>query len=168
MDFELDPPRGVGPLQVGMTRAEANAALETLRDTSAISGSDIPGRHVFRPSGLKITIECRNDRLLALSLWRPKTPADTVSFQGIDLFAESALEVVNRLRGRTVIEPAEDDPASFIAPDLLLSLWRPFEADDEPDESLGFFFSSVLLAAPGYYDTPAQAAERARRTGGKL
>jgi hypothetical protein len=73
--------------------------------------------------------------------------------------------VVDRLREQTLIEPAEDDPASFVAPELLLSLWRPFEADDEPNEEQGYFFSSVLLAAPGYYDTPAQAAERARMSG---
>ena len=55
--------------------------------------------------------------------------------------------------------------ASFLAPELLLSLWRPVEPDDEPNEEQGYFFGSVLLAASGYYDTPAQAAERARMSG---
>jgi hypothetical protein len=41
-----------------------------------------------------------------------------------------------------------------------LSLWRPFEADDEPREEQGYYFSAVLVAAPGYYDTPTQAARR--------
>ncbi|MGW6624458.1 hypothetical protein ACWF99_24850 [Nocardia sp. NPDC055002] len=38
------------------------------------------------------------------------------------LWPEPAREVVDRLRQRTSIEQAEDDPASFVAPDLLLSL----------------------------------------------
>jgi hypothetical protein len=58
------------------------------------------------------------------------------------------------------IEADPDDPASFIAGDLLLSFWRPFAADDEPEEEQGYYFSSALLARPGYYDTPAQTAER--------
>ncbi|MER7540313.1 hypothetical protein ABTX77_36875 [Streptomyces sp. NPDC097704] len=39
-----------------------------------------------------------------------------------------------------------------------------FEADDEPEEEQGYYFSSVLLARPGYYDTPAQAAERLQQS----
>jgi hypothetical protein len=45
-----------------------------------------------------------------------------------------------------------------------LSLWRPFAADDDPDEGQGYYFSTVLVAWPGYYDTAAQAAERARQS----
>jgi hypothetical protein len=82
MDFELDPPRGVGPLRVGMTRAEANAALEALRDADAVSESDIPGRHIFRPSGLMISIDCMNDRLQAVEFGRPSTDADTFGSEG--------------------------------------------------------------------------------------
>ncbi|MEN3540373.1 hypothetical protein AAH991_35045 [Microbispora sp. ZYX-F-249] len=165
MDFELDPPRGVGPLRVGMTRTEADAALAALRDADVVSESDVPGRHVFRPSGLMINIHCRNDRLVAVELGRPSSGADAVRFQGVDLFNLPARAVVEALREKTPVEAAEDDPASFVAPDLLLSLWRPFEADDAPSEEQGFFFSSVLLAEPGYYDTPAQAAERVRLSG---
>jgi hypothetical protein len=57
MDFELDQPRGVGPQCVGMTRAEADAALEALRDVDVVSESDIPGRHIFRSSGPMIRID---------------------------------------------------------------------------------------------------------------
>ncbi|MGW3209150.1 hypothetical protein [Streptomyces sp. NPDC001135] len=43
---------------------------------------------------------------------------------------------------------------------MLLSFWRPFAADDESEEEQGHYFNSVLVAQPGYYDTPAPAAER--------
>ncbi|WP_280449139.1 hypothetical protein [Nocardia brasiliensis] len=166
MDFELDPPRGVGPLHIGMVCSDAVAALQSLGNADATSECDSPRQYIFRSSGLMICTECSDNRLLAVELGRPETDADTVHFQGVDVFGLPAREVVERLRQRVSIEPAQDDPASFVAPDLLLSLWRPFETDDDPAEEQGFYFNAVLLAAPGYYDTPAQTAERSRGTGG--
>ncbi|MEV5731302.1 hypothetical protein AB0N50_36930 [Streptomyces pharetrae] len=160
MDFDLAPPIGVGSLRIGMTRQSASTALDSLRDLSAVSESDRAGQHVFRPSGLMISIHCTRDMLEAVELGRPSTQADRVIFRGLDVFAIPARELVQRMAEYTSIEADPDDPASFIASDLLLSFWRPFAADDEPEEEQGYFFSSVLLAQPGYYDTPAQAAER--------
>ncbi|MER5556924.1 hypothetical protein ABT001_35670, partial [Streptomyces sp. NPDC002793] len=124
------------------------------RDPSAISESDRSGQHVFRPSGLMISIHCARDILEAIELGRPSSQKDRVLFQGVDVFAPPAREVVRRVGELTSIEEDPDDDASFIAPDLLLSFWRPFAADDEPEEERGYYFSSVLLARPGYYDTP--------------
>ncbi|MFG3207375.1 hypothetical protein [Streptomyces sp. NPDC048192] len=160
MDFDLVPPSGVGPLRIGMTRQAAGAALNSLRDLSAVSASDRPGQHVFRPSGLMISIHCVRDKLEAVELGRPSLQTDRVLFRGVDVFALAARGVVQRVGEFTAIVEDADDAASFVAPDLLLSFWRPFAADDEPDEEQGYYFSSVLLARPGYYDTPAQAAER--------
>lgn len=164
MDFDLAPPTGVGPLRIGMTWQSANAALDSLRDLSAVSASDRPGQHVFRPSGLMISIHCTRDMLEAIELGRPSTQTDRVVFRGLDVFALPARELVQRMGEYTSIEADTDDPASFVASDLLLSFWRPFAADDEPEEELGYFFSSVLLARPGYYDTLAQAAERRQQS----
>ncbi|MET4644635.1 hypothetical protein ABID95_004384 [Streptomyces atratus] len=160
MDFDLAPPTGVGPLRIGMTRHAANTALDALRDLAALSESDQPGQHVFRPSGLMISIHCMRDRLEAIELARPSAQTDRVLFQGVDVFALFAREVVRRVGEYTSVEADPDDAGSFIAQDLLLSFWRPFAADDEPAEEQGYYFSSVLVAQPGYYDTPAQAAER--------
>ncbi|AZP22778.1 hypothetical protein EJC51_46100 [Streptomyces aquilus] len=164
MDFDLAPPNGVGPLRIGMDRQSANAALDSLRDLSAVSASDRPGQHVFRPSGLMISIHCTRDMLEAIELGRPSAPTDRVIFRDLDVFAIPARELVQRMGEYTSIEEDPDDPASFVASDLLLSFWRPFAADDAPEEEQGYYFSSVLLAQPGYYDTPAQAAERLQRS----
>ncbi|GAA2807982.1 hypothetical protein [Crossiella cryophila] len=163
MDFHLDPPTGVGPLRIGMPRREANTALDSLRDPTALSPSDRPGQHIFRPSGLMISIHCLHDQLQAVELARPTDPGDRVLFHDVDVFALPAREVVGRLRAHTTIEADEDDDAAFLAPDLLLSFWRPFEADDDPAEEQGHYFTTVLLARPGYYDTPAEAEERLSR-----
>ncbi|MEU1536389.1 hypothetical protein [Streptomyces fagopyri] len=102
--------------------------------------------------------------LEAIELGRPSTPTDRVIFQGMDVFAIPARELVQRIGEYSSIEADPDAPASFVADDLLLSFWRPFAADDEPEEEQGYYFSSVLLARPGYYDTPAQAAERLQQS----
>ncbi|MFE7268323.1 hypothetical protein ACFU9B_41065 [Streptomyces sp. NPDC057592] len=112
-----------------------------------------------------VSIHCSRGELEAIELGRAASGQDTVRFRGIDVFGLPAAAVVTLLRGLATITEAEDDPASFIAPDLLLSFWRPFEADDEPDEEQGYYFSSVLLARPGHYDTPAEAAARLRAAG---
>ncbi|MFJ5273877.1 hypothetical protein [Streptomyces sp. NPDC088358] len=93
-----------------------------------------------------ISTDCVRDMLEAIELGRPSTPTDRVSFQGVDVFGP---------------------PARFIAQDRPLSFWRPFAADDEPEEEQGYYFSSVLVAQPGYYDTPAQAAERLQQVPGR-
>ncbi|MGC5019319.1 hypothetical protein [Micromonospora sp. DT47] len=77
----------------------------------------------------------------------------------MDLFGLPALEVVERLRRHVDLRPNEHDDG-FTAGDLHLALWRPFAADDDPDEEQGHFFQSILLARPGYDDTPAEAAAR--------
>ncbi|MGW3819015.1 hypothetical protein [Streptomyces sp. NPDC005046] len=164
MDFDLAPPIGVGPLRIDMTRQSANTALDSLRDLSAVSESDRPGQHIFRPSGLMISIHCTRDLLEAVELGRPSSRTDRVIFRGLDVFAIPARELVQRMGEYTSIEADPEDPASFIAPDLLLSFWRPFAADDQPEEEQGHFFNSVLLARPGYHDTPAQAAERLQQS----
>ncbi|MFH9983360.1 hypothetical protein ACH4ND_29890 [Streptomyces sp. NPDC017179] len=164
MDFDLAPPTGVGPLRIGMTRHAANTALYSLREVSAVAESDRPGQHVFRPSGLMISIHCVRDMLEAIELGRLSTQTDRVLFQGVDVFTLPAREVVRRVSEITSIKEDPDDTGSFIAQDLLLSFWRPFAADDEPGEEQGYYFSSVLVAQPGYYDTPAQAAERLQQS----
>jgi hypothetical protein len=67
--------------------------------------------------------------------------------------------VVERLRRHIELMPNEDDDG-FTARELYLALWRPFAAGDDPDETQGYFFQSVLVARPGYDDTPAEAAAR--------
>lgn len=77
----------------------------------------------------------------------------------VDVFGLPALEVVEQLRRHVGIVPNDHDDG-FTARELYLALWRPFAADDDPDEEQGYFFQSVLLARPGYDDTPAEAVAR--------
>ncbi|HEX6684132.1 MAG TPA: hypothetical protein VF062_15115 [Candidatus Limnocylindrales bacterium] len=160
MDYVLEPPHGVGPLRLGMTVEEAKAALESLGPLEpTIEGG---GYFVFLPSGLGFNVGFgagpSRDRVNAIELHRPGS-ADTVRFRDVDVFALPALEVVERLRRHIDIVSSEDDDG-FFANEVYLALWRPFAADDDPDEEQGYYFQSVMIARPGYDDTPAQAAAR--------
>jgi len=89
----------------------------------------------------------------------PPHERDLVRFRDVDVFGLPALEVVERLGRYIDLEPDEDDE-SFTARELYLALWRPFAEEDDPEETQGYFFQSVLVARPGYDDTPAEAAAR--------
>jgi hypothetical protein len=154
MRFELEPPDGVGLLRLGMTADEAKAALEQLGEVE-LGRQD--GLYAQRPSGLGFTAHLgADDRVNAIEVWRPQAD-DVVHYRDVDVFGLPALEVVARLGRLATVRPDEDDPSSHVAPDLLLSFWRPFAGDDDPDDPQGYYFSSVLVARPGYYDTPDDA-----------
>lgn len=159
MEFVLDPPHGVGPLRLGMAIDDARAALETLGPLSSTAYGELA---LHLPSGLGFSLGFgvgpTRDRVNAIEMWRP-AERDVVRYRDVDLFSMPALEVVERLRRHVDLRPNEDDDG-FTAPELYLALWRPFAADDDPGEEQGHFFQSVLLARPGYDDTPAEAAAR--------
>ncbi|MFI0357445.1 hypothetical protein [Actinomadura sp. 9N407] len=155
----MDPAHGVGPLRLGMTIDEARAALGTLGPLSSTAYGEVA---LHLPSGLGFSLGFgagpARDRINGIEVWRP-AERDVVRYRDVDLFGLPALEVVERLRRHVDLRPNEDDDG-FTARELHLALWRPFASDDDPDEEQGYFFQSVLLARPGYDDTPAEAAAR--------
>jgi hypothetical protein len=159
MELALDPPRGVGPLRLGLTVDEARSALGTLGPlTSPTSG----GLAVNLPSGLGFSVGFNvgptGNRVNAIEIWRPHAH-DVLRYRDVNVFGLPALEVVERMRKHVDVVPNENG-AGFTARELYLAFWRPFAADDNSDEEEGFYFQSVLLARPGYDDTPAEAAAR--------
>ncbi|MBB2947660.1 hypothetical protein FB565_007431 [Actinoplanes lutulentus] len=157
MEFVLDPPHGVGPLRLGMTAEQARAALETLGPLSATAYGELA---LHRASGLGFSVGFgvgpTRDRVNAIEIWRPRED-DVVLFRDVDVFGLPALEVAARIGRHLEILPQDD---GFASRDPYLALWRPFAADDDPDETEGYFFQSVLIARPGYDDTPAEAEAR--------
>lgn len=151
--IDLYPPEAAGPLRIGADRTATVAALREFGEPRPHDGTPdhSPSWFVHCPSGL--FIRCHFDRpggLRAIEFGRPSDGADTVRYQGIDVFGTPAEELLAALRARTrVVE--EDHGYAFVAPDLLLSCWRASTPQDAEDTD-GRFFDSVLIARPGYYD----------------
>ena len=159
MEFVLDPPHGIDPLRLGMTLGEAHAALQMLGPLTPTANGEL-ALHLGSGLGFSVGLGVgpTRDRVNAIEVWRPHE-RDVVRYRDVDVFALPALEVVKRLRRHIEVVPNEHDDG-FTTRELYLALWRPFAADDDPDETQGYFFQSVLVAGPGYDDTPAEAAAR--------
>ena len=78
---------------------------------------------------------------------------DEVRYHDIDVFGIPAAEVVSALRALGEFVEEREAGSSFVAPNLLLGLWRdggPEGPDGEP-----LYFEAALIAKPGYYETPS-------------
>ncbi|WP_406280304.1 hypothetical protein [Embleya sp. NBC_00896] len=152
MQIELDPPYGVGPIKIGMSMDEAEAALREL-------GGDLSGRtRGFAHFGTDLSIHVVSDKdglVEAIELHRSEDDfADTVLCLGIDVFGTPVADVT-RLLGELTPIRVETEGASVVAPELLVALWQPFlpgHADDDDVVGEGPYFRTALVAGPGYYD----------------
>ncbi len=148
MIIDIVPPEAVGPVRIGMTMDEAERALATIDGYDPQSGSP-----AVYDSGMSIELEpAPGGTVGAIQVYRPYGPV-RIEYRGIDLLGVPAARVVEQLAELTELEEDEGG-RSYVAPSLLMSLWRPFVEDENPDEEQGHYFQSVLVARPGYYDGP--------------
>ncbi|WP_421741016.1 hypothetical protein [Cellulomonas sp.] len=149
-EWVLEPPRRAGEIALGMP---FDVAWRLLRGAEGFV-SPPPGETRSRgfahyENGLTVTIGTDSqDRVEYVEIYRPAHGV-TVVFDGISIFGERADDVIEQLAARTRIL-IEEDGFRFVAPDLLLSLWRDMVPDGPQDED-GQYFDSVLMARPGYY-----------------
>lgn len=153
MIIDLRPPEAAGPLFIGAAGQEAVEILRRLGEPLVLCGigGTRAGWGVERPSGLFIGgyFDAQN-RVDAIDISRPDNsddPAgsgDAVSYDGLDVFATPAADIVTWLRSRTSLQEEElDDEHRFTAPDLRLT-FRRFTTD-LPDGDDGRHFHGLLL-----------------------
>jgi hypothetical protein len=150
--FDLEPPRGVGPLLIGMTRTEALEVLRTWGEPEPFqrTAQDSLGWLVRRVATTFVYCDsCGIVEAIEFgSPGRGVVAGDRVMYRGIDLFATRAREVLQSLCLLGVEMYESERGSAFTAPDILLALWRygePYGEDGLPE-----FFESVLMAQPGY------------------
>jgi hypothetical protein len=87
MELVLDPPRGVGPLRLGMTKDEARVALEAFGSLALTAFGELA---VHLTSGLGISVGfgsgLTRDRVNAIEVWRPHEH-EIVRYRDVDLSA---------------------------------------------------------------------------------
>lgn len=146
MILALRPPDAAGPLRIGATGQDAVDALRQLGDPQMLcrSPDSRPGWGVHRASGLFISVSFdADDRVEAIEFGRS---GDTVTYNGLDLFATPAADLVTQLRRTTTVHE-EEDGHMFTAPELLLTFWRAITPED-PDDENGRHFEGIVLARP--------------------
>jgi hypothetical protein len=155
MEILLDPPRAAGPFVIGMPVSDAVEMLRTVEGyREPRLGACMNPYLAHYESGLSISLGPDARGLLhAVELYYPERDV-TVLFGDIAVFDLPADEVIRLLRAVTPIE-VDHGGSTVIAPALLLAFGNPMERDNAD----GLFFESVLLAAPGYYDGPADVPQ---------
>jgi hypothetical protein len=157
MRFDLDPPHGVGALRIGTSREEARKELEKLGQCRPFARYDSPpGWLVDRGrSGngtTAIFAYCDpGGQVNAIEFGTPgfgTRAEDEIVYRDIDVFRSPASEVVAAIRRLGEIVEEEEAASSFVAPNVLLALWRdggPRGPDGRP-----LYFESAFIARPGY------------------
>jgi len=150
----LDPPRAAGPIVLGMHADIASATLRTLEGYLEREPGIRPNPcFAHYACGLSISICPGPGGLVeAVEIYRPERDV-TVLFGDVPVFDLPADEVIRRIGSITTIE-VQDEGLTVIAPALLLAFGRSTLPED-PEDSDGKYFESVLVAAPGYYDGPS-------------
>lgn len=151
MDLIIDPPRRVGPIEIGMPFGEVESILLGIPGFVRPSPGEkyAPGFAHYE-SEMSISVDPGIvDRVQSVEIHRPLHGVD-VWFGDISVFNTPASDVIDSLSKMTVIE-IKDEGLTVIAPNLLLALGRSV-LPESPIDDYGRYFESVLVAAPGYYD----------------
>jgi hypothetical protein len=141
-----------------MTREEARKALRTLGQCRPFARrpNSPPGWLVDRGrSGngtTAIFAYCdESGQVNAIEFGSPGfgTPAeDEIVYRDIDVFRSPASEVVAAIRLLGEIVDEEEAASSFVAPNVLLALWR--DGGPEGPDGRPLYFEAALIARPGY------------------
>jgi hypothetical protein len=161
MEIELLPLRGVGSLALGMPVEQAEQVMRMLPGyvSSGSSLQRVPGCADYS-SGMGISTEVdESGRVRAIEIYHPKESDDIVLYDGRDVFAETADEIIAWLGGRSDAEVREGGLA-LVVHELSLAFWRqamPERGTVNGEEYYladGEYFLTVTVAEPGYFALP--------------
>lgn len=160
MQFKLDPPRGLPPLLIGMSRSEARGAMGFWGVPEEVAGGMTPELRV-RDSQLSFDVFAHFEdgaTVTAVEIWRPLgDAAPAVTWRGIDVFKTPPDLVLQRIR-ESGAEVDDSDPLNPFCPELTIG----FNRSGGPEfvgPGLPPWFESVLVAEPGYYSVKVDFGE---------
>lgn len=139
--FEITPHEGVGPIKLGMSRADVVACFGTPEHLSA--------SRVWYHSGFAIDFD-ENQQVEFIEL--ATSGEFKAIYKNLNLHEIPADQAVEAILQDDVYD--KNDPElghSYIFKSLQLSLWRETIAESEFDED-GKYFQAVGVAADGYFE----------------
>ncbi|CAL9630554.1 hypothetical protein [Streptomyces sp. enrichment culture] len=158
MDLILDPPRGAGPVRLGMTPDEALAAVAPWGTPKVMPPSGRPPKKIFtacREIKVNILLEGSGEAVTAVELWWPGEGRRTdvrVLLHGDDVFTTPAEDLFRKAeeRGWTVDRTELEYP--FI-PGVSLGFTRQTSQEvPRTPEGLPVYITSILVGGEHYYD----------------
>ena len=148
MRFDITPLLGVGPVLLGMPRADVRAVMGETPD------------EFFKAEGAHHATDSYYDSAFQVSYSDEPPVVNFVEvfggggveifLEGMDVFATDAATVIAKVTERHAFD--EHDPElgyTYVFPELELAFWRPSIPNDEFDE--GRFFSTVAIGLRGYF-----------------
>jgi hypothetical protein len=149
--YSVQPFVGVGPVRLGMSRAEVHSTFAQAPKAFRKGPCTGPATDAFHNSAFQVFYDKQSDTAEYIELSRN---ADFRAFyREMDVFATPADEVAAFISRDASYDKSEREfPYSYIFRELQLSLWRPVLPED--DES-GRFFSTIGVGRKGYYDDVA-------------
>ena len=147
MEMIIYPHEGVGPIRLGMSRAEVAQALGVMPQRLRRSEYDLTELDFFDALGLKVGYDA-NERCNAIEFDRGF--GIELEFDGYRLFGHPAREVRDWALAK---DPQLDPKDGFTSKALGLGMWADWidEPDLEPDE-LQDPGMSFIIFRPGYYE----------------
>jgi hypothetical protein len=143
--MRVEPGVGIGPIRLGMTHAEVQAAVASREIKGQGSQQRIPGL------GLKLEYTDSD----GVAAFIEASRGSGATYDGIDVLETAAEDVVAAIVQAAGLAAVDFPPRrhTYLFEDLRLLLWRSTVADDEQDEDDedGRTFQTVSVYAPGYY-----------------
>lgn len=165
----ITPHVGIGPFRLGMCREEVEQTFQNLNHRRPDNGNPSYIEMLFMREHFEYDAD---DRVKFIQLINPHYSGHfciPCLFRGVDVFTTKAEDLIHTLKKEYPMV-GDVDPRtgfSFVIPDLELSFWREGIINDEimkdPEflemseenqelEKRYFFFTTVAIGAPGYYD----------------
>ncbi len=153
MRFEIVPLAGVGPVLLNMPRSEVPQLMGHLPKSIRKTPACAYATDAFHNSGFQVFYAGPEPVVEYIELSRGS--GLEAFFDGVDVFALPAVELVERLSRRTPFDPSDPELGySYVFPEWELALWRPCLPEGNNDDD-GRFFSTVGIGVRGYFTEPS-------------
>ena len=145
--YQVVSHQGIGPIQLGMSRAESRAAMN-LPFTSSKRHPTSPEVDFYYENSFQVFFD-ENDKVEYIEL--SKSDSFKAIYRGVNTHTTEAKRLIAHL-----LQDARFDEShwelgySYIFPALELSVWRATLPADEADEE-GRYFATIGVGKRGYY-----------------
>lgn len=148
--YQVVPHIGIGPIRLGMTRAESRTVMtERPRTFRKAATQEVDAYH---NNAFQVFFD-EQDAVEYIELSRDE-PSFATLYKGQNVFALPDEELVALIAQEADFDPINWELGySYVFPDLELAVWRPVlpENVDNPDDR---FFSTIGVGRLGYFSRP--------------